>query len=419
MDAVPELLPAGELRLAFEDAHMSVRAHGRLRELVGDRVELVAGGDAVERLRAVKDAEEVGRIGEAAKVADAALRQIMEQGLAGRTEVSVALALERAMEDLGAKRRRFGSIVAAGPHGALPHAQPRDVEIGRDELVVIDWGAELDGYCSDCTRTLATGDVPDATLEAYDLVRQAQLAGLDAVSAGVSGRDADCARRATSSATPATPSTSATVSATALGWRSTRRRGCRSARTRCWPAGNVVTVEPGVYLPGQFGVRIEDLVVVTDTACRSSPRCPKNSSPSAMSWPVEPSSAAPRSGRCTRATCSGVRWGRRFPRDVHAFTFALAEQAREHQPELDELITRHSNDWALERIAPLERSILRVALLEMLYPDVVPGEQPIPPEGAIDEAVETAKRFCGSDAPAFINGILGAVLRERVEGSTT
>ena len=87
------------------------------------------------------------------------------------------------MEDLGAKRPSFDSIVAAGPHGALPHAQPRDVEIGRGELVVIDWGAELDGYCSDCTRTLATGDLPDATLEVYDLVRQAQLAGLDAVSA--------------------------------------------------------------------------------------------------------------------------------------------------------------------------------------------------------------------------------------------
>jgi N utilization substance protein B len=107
--------------------------------------------------------------------------------------------------------------------------------------------------------------------------------------------------------------------------------------------------------------------------------------------------------------------GETLPRDVATFTFALAEQAREHQPELDELIRRHSNDWPLERIAPVERSILRVALLEMLYPGVVPGEQPIPPEGAIDEAIETAKRFCGSGAPAFINGILGAVLRERGE----
>jgi transcription antitermination protein NusB len=104
--------------------------------------------------------------------------------------------------------------------------------------------------------------------------------------------------------------------------------------------------------------------------------------------------------------------GEMLPRDVHTFTFALAEQVREHQPELDDLIRRHSTDWPLERIAPLERSILRVGLLEILYPGVAPGDQPIPPEGAIDEAIETAKRFCGSRAPAFINGILGAVLRE-------
>jgi transcription antitermination protein NusB len=105
--------------------------------------------------------------------------------------------------------------------------------------------------------------------------------------------------------------------------------------------------------------------------------------------------------------------GETLPREVHGFTFALAEQVREHQPELDDLIRRYAADWSLERIAPLERSILRAALLEMLYPDVLPGEQPIPPEGAINEAIETAKRFCGSGAPAFINGILGAVLRER------
>jgi N utilization substance protein B len=102
-----------------------------------------------------------------------------------------------------------------------------------------------------------------------------------------------------------------------------------------------------------------------------------------------------------------------FPRDTHAFTKSLAQLVREHQPELDELIRSHATGWSLERIAPLERSILRVGLAEMLYPEELPGEQAIPPEGAIDEAVETAKRFCGAEAPAFINGILGAVLRVR------
>ena len=102
-----------------------------------------------------------------------------------------------------------------------------------------------------------------------------------------------------------------------------------------------------------------------------------------------------------------------FPRDTHAFTRALAQAVSDRRPELDELIRTHATGWSLERIAPLERSILRVGLLELLHPDAVPGQEPIPPEGAIDEAVETAKQFCGADAPGFVNGILGAVLRER------
>jgi N utilization substance protein B len=102
-----------------------------------------------------------------------------------------------------------------------------------------------------------------------------------------------------------------------------------------------------------------------------------------------------------------------YPRDAHPFTRDLAQLVRDRQPELDELIREHATGWSLERIAPLERSILRVGLAEMLYADELPGEHTIPPEGAIDEAVETAKRFCGADAPAFINGILGAVLRVR------
>jgi transcription antitermination protein NusB len=107
-----------------------------------------------------------------------------------------------------------------------------------------------------------------------------------------------------------------------------------------------------------------------------------------------------------------------FPRDTHVFTRSLAQLVCEHRPELDELISRHASGWTLERIAPLERSILRVGLAELLYPGQVPGEQQIPPEGAIDEAVETAKRFCGADAPAFVNGILGAVLRELRDGTS-
>lgn len=101
-----------------------------------------------------------------------------------------------------------------------------------------------------------------------------------------------------------------------------------------------------------------------------------------------------------------------LPPGAHAFTRSLARLACDRRAELDLLISERANGWSVERIAPLERSILRVALAEILYPDELPGERPIPPEGAIDEAVETAKQFCGADAPGFVNGILGAVLRE-------
>lgn len=93
-------------------------------------------------------------------------------------------------------------------------------------------------------------------------------------------------------------------------------------------------------------------------------------------------------------------------------TLALAHAAADRADELDEVIDRHAHGWSVQRIQPLERSIMRVALIEMLHPDVAPGDTPIPPEGAIEEAVESAKKFCGSDAPAFVNGVLAAVLRE-------
>ena len=107
-----------------------------------------------------------------------------------------------------------------------------------------------------------------------------------------------------------------------------------------------------------------------------------------------------------------------FPRDAPAFTRALAGLVRDRQGELDELIRTHASGWSLERIAPLERSILRVGLAELLHGRELPGEQAIPPEGAIDEAVEIAKRFCGSEAPSFVNGILGAVMTETGLGAS-
>jgi N utilization substance protein B len=105
--------------------------------------------------------------------------------------------------------------------------------------------------------------------------------------------------------------------------------------------------------------------------------------------------------------------------DASPFVRALTQAAIDRSSELDEVIDRHARGWSVDRIQPLERSIMRVALVEMLHPDAAPAEQPIPPEGAIEEAVESAKTFCGSDAPGFVNGVLGAVLREVRETAST
>jgi Xaa-Pro aminopeptidase len=265
-DALPEKPADRPLRVGFEEEHVSVRSHQRLREILGDGVEPVGVGGAVERLRAVKDADEVARIRAACELADTALEQVLADGLVGRTEREVALALEIAMRELGAQRPSFDPIIASGPHGALPHAQPRDVVIEPDQLVVIDWGAELDGYCSDCTRTVATGEIGDHAREIYALVRSAQLSGLEAVRAGRGGREVDAvARGVIDAAGHGQDYGHGLGHGVGLEVHESPRLSQRSRDEL--RAGNVVSVEPGVYLPGELGVRIEDLVVVTEAGC--------------------------------------------------------------------------------------------------------------------------------------------------------
>ena len=180
------------LRRGQRDGQGTPAARGAL----GEGWELVPCAGAVERLRAVKDAGEIARIRAASELADEALRGVLEDGLVGRTEREVAIELELRMRRLGAQSPSFPSIVAAGAHGALPHAEPRRQEIPADVLVTIDWGALLEGYCSDCTRTYATGErISTQAREIYALVLRAQEQGLDAVRAGRSGREVDAVAR--------------------------------------------------------------------------------------------------------------------------------------------------------------------------------------------------------------------------------
>jgi Xaa-Pro aminopeptidase len=241
---------------------VSVKAHGRLSEKAGDGVELAPAGGLVERLRAVKDEQELSAMRGATDIADAAYDGLRADGLVGRTEREVARWVARFMEDAGADGVAFPPIVAAGEHGALPHAAPRDVEIPRGALVVIDMGARLDGYCSDCTRTVATGAIDERARQAYEVVRAAQEAAVAAVAPEAVKRELDGVTR------------DRVQNELGVSFEHGLGHGVglevheepRLARTTdgALEPGNVVTVEPGVYVPGRFGIRIEDLVVVTE-----------------------------------------------------------------------------------------------------------------------------------------------------------
>jgi Xaa-Pro aminopeptidase len=266
VDLISSVNGSGAPRVGFEDEHLTVKQHQRLGEKIGERAELVGVSGLVEGLRRIKDAEEVARIGEAAELADAALRRIVGEGLEGKTERDVALALEQDMRRRGASHASFDTIVAAGANGALPHAKPRDVEIRHGDLVVIDWGAVLDGYCSDCTRTFAVGEPSAEAREIYEVVLEAQLAGLHAVRAGISGRGVDeIARAVIDGAGHGEHFGHGLGHGVGIEVHEAPRVSQRSHDDLV--AGNIVTVEPGVYLPGKFGVRIEDLVAVTDQGC--------------------------------------------------------------------------------------------------------------------------------------------------------
>jgi Xaa-Pro aminopeptidase len=266
---------SGDVRVAFESAHMTVKDHDKLAGMLRPRIELVPVPGLVEELRAVKDEDELDAIRAAARLADDALVEVLGNGLVGRTEREVALDLEYAMRRRGAEAVSFPPIVAAGEHGALPHAEPRDVAIPAGTLCVVDWGAQLDGYASDCTRTFATGDVDPRDAEVYALVLRAQEAALAAVRPGPTGRDVDAVARTIIDA-----SGHAEHFGHGLGHgvgldvhegpRLSKQGDTALAR------GMVVTIEPGVYVPGAVGVRIEDLVIVTDDGAEVVSSLPKD-----------------------------------------------------------------------------------------------------------------------------------------------
>ncbi len=246
--------------LGFQGDLVTYAGHRRLRRRFAGRLRDLGGGLSV--LREVKGPDEVRVMKTAAALADAALEAVVAQGLRGRSEADVAWAIDQALHAVGAEAPAFATIVAAGPHGALPHAIPGERVIADGDLVVIDMGARLDGYHSDITRTFGVGRLDAAQRGVYEVVAAAQRAGLAAARAGVAARAVDAAARdVIEAAGYGSCFGHGTGHGVGLEIHEGPRVGRRS-RDRL-TAGMVVTVEPGIYLEGRYGVRIEDTLVIT------------------------------------------------------------------------------------------------------------------------------------------------------------
>ncbi len=279
--AISAIAPGG--RVGLEAAYTSMARGAQITTRVGEAdptIDVRPEVGRVEALRLIKDAGEIAAIARAADMVDQALADVLAAGLAGRTEREVAFALQTRLFQIGADGASFEIIVAAGPNGAKPHAVPGPRVIGEGELVVIDLGAIAEGYCSDMTRTVPTGTVPDALARAYDVCAGAQAAALEAVRPGITCAALDGVARDL-------------ITAAGLGEAFGHGLGHgvgleiheapRISRegTETLRPGMVVTIEPGIYLEGLGGVRIEDLVVVTDDGARVLSHSPKASISSA------------------------------------------------------------------------------------------------------------------------------------------
>ena len=229
--------------------------------LAGGEAELIPRRGLVETLRAVKDERELRAIRAAAGITNRMYEQLAGEQFVGRTERELSWWIEQRFHELGAEGPAFSSVVAAGENAARPHADPGDREIQPGQTVIIDAGCSVDGYCSDCTRTFATGPLPDRLALAYEVCLAAQVEAVEAVVAGARGEDVDgVARRRIDGEGFGEAFGHGLGHGVGLLVHEDPRLAPESEHVL--GAGNVVTVEPGIYLSGLGGIRIEDLVVV-------------------------------------------------------------------------------------------------------------------------------------------------------------
>jgi Xaa-Pro aminopeptidase len=269
-----KLAERGIRRLGLEASTVTL---AQLEELRGALdVELVPISGAVEDLRRSKERAEVELVRRAVKLAEEAFEWVLDRLVPGEvTERQIALDLEMHMRSAGADGVSFEPIVGFGPLSAHIHHTPGDRTLGKDELVLLDFGCRVDGYCSDMTRTVAIGGVASELRSLYETVLAAQAAGIDAVRAGASGRDVDAAARAViEEAGHGRAFGHGLGHGVGLDIHEAPRLHYTSEDTLV--AGDVVTIEPGIYIVGNGGIRIEDCVLVTDTGCENLTGAPKH-----------------------------------------------------------------------------------------------------------------------------------------------
>ncbi|MHB8511340.1 MAG: M24 family metallopeptidase [Actinomycetota bacterium] len=262
---------SGVTRLAIEAHHMTVSSYSKLRKSLGS-IEPVDTEGLVEKLREVKDQTEIELLRRACAIGDEGFKEILNRLREGMSEVELAADLEDAMRRAGSEGLSFETIAAFGESAAEPHHEPTSRRLKRGDIVKLDFGATFGGYHSDMTRTVAFGDPGDELRKIHDAVRQGQQAGCDAVAPGASGGDVDAASRAP-------------LQALGYDYGHSTGHGCglevheapnaRKEGTDILAPGMTVTVEPGIYVPGLGGVRIEDLLVVTESGYEILTQSPK------------------------------------------------------------------------------------------------------------------------------------------------
>lgn len=259
--------------LGVEEDYLTLAEYDRYKSAL--RAQLVPAGRLLLDLRGAKDDFEIHCITQAQRVTERAFEAILPVLRPGVTEREVAAQLTYDMLRFGAAKNSFDPIVVSGPNGSLPHGVPGDRAIQSGDFVTMDFGCVWGGYCSDMTRTVAVGRPSEEMMEVYDLVLRAQLAGIAASRAGVPGREIDAAARAVIQAGGYGPYFGHSYGHS-VGLEIHEGPNANTREERPMPVGAVVSAEPGVYLPGKFGVRIEDLVVMEENGCRVLTQSPKN-----------------------------------------------------------------------------------------------------------------------------------------------